>query len=167
MRWASLFRVFDVANEPRARRQGHARLVGKLARFVLQTEGTHVLRLRSDEHDAGVFACIRKIRIFRQEAVARMNGFRAGCLGGVEDRVELQIAFGSRRGTDGDGFARLHDVHRMAIGFGIDGDARNAHPIERPDDAAGNGATVGDQHFAKHVRQAPLPQMRTSIGVGL
>ncbi len=149
-------RVLDIADEARARRQGYAGSLRQFARFVLQAEGTHVLRFRPDEDDPGVFARLREVGIFRQKAVAWVDSLRPRLLRGVKDDVVFQIAFRRGRGADGNGFSRLADVHRMAIGFRIDGDAGDSHPVEGPDDAASDGAAICDQDFPKHVRYAPF-----------
>ena len=57
-------------------------------------------------------------------------------------------------------------MHRMAVGLRIDRDAGDAHAVERADDAAGDGAAIGDEDLAEHVR-GPRAQISTSMGVGL
>ena len=65
----------------------------------------------------------------------------------VEDGVDLQIALAPRARADGDRLAGLRDMHRMPVGLRIDGDAGDAHAVERADDAAGDGAAIGDEDF--------------------
>ena len=57
----------------------------------------------------------------------------------------------------------LRDMQRVPVGFGIDRDARDAHRVERADDAAGDGAAVRDQDLSKHavISAPPASQIST------
>ena len=48
-------------------------------------------------------------------------------------------------------------MHRMAVGLRVDRDASDSHAVERADDAAGDGAAIGNEDLAKHVR-VPHPR---------
>ena len=88
-----------------------------------------------------------------------MNGFGAGLFGGGENGVNVEIP---ARATDGDGFVGLAHEERFGVDFRVDGNAPHAHLAQGANDAAGNGAAVGDEDFLKHY------SVTTSlIGVGL
>ena len=166
MRAASLAGVVEVADQTGAGREGDAGCERQLAGFVLQAERAHLVRRRADEGDAGVGAAFSEVRIFGEEAVAGVDGLCAGFACDFQDAIDVEIALCGGRGADAHCFGRQRDVARVTIGFRIDCDARNAHSVERADDAAGNGAAVGDQDLLEHAH-APASQIRTSTGVGL
>lgn len=139
----------DVAEQPRAGQQRDAVRGGKLARGVLEAERAHVLAARADETQAGRLARIGEARMLGQEAVAGMHGLRAGCLRGREDRRDVQIAVGGRRGADAYRFVGERHVARVAIGIGIDRDGRDAEALQRPDHAARDFAAVRDEDFGE------------------
>ena len=150
-------RVPDVAEEAEPGATGTLGLQRKLARSVLQAEGAHLVRPRADEHDTGLLAGLGKIGVLRQKAVAWMDGLGAGLARRIEDGVGFEIALGGGRRPDRHRLAGLHDMHGMPVGLGIDRDACDAHAVERADDAAGNGAAVGNEDLAEHVR-GPRPR---------
>ncbi len=158
--------VVEVADKAGAGSEGHAGGKRQFAGFVLQAERAHLVRRWADEGDTSVGAAFSEVRIFGEEAVAGVNGLCAGFACDFQDALDVEIALRGGGGADAHGFRRQRDVARVTIGFRIDCDARNAHFVERTDDAAGNGAAVGDQNFLEH-GHAPASQMRTSTGVGL
>ena len=168
MRCGFARRVLDVASRPRAGQQRHAASSRQLARGVLQAEGAHLLRRRSDEHDAGVLAGLGEAGILRQEAVARMDRFGAGLPCGVEDRVDLRDSFRQRaRDRCATASSACMHVQRMAVGLGIDGDARDAHPssVRMMRQAIAPRLAIRTLRNMRVTR--PLPQISTWIGVGL
>ena len=61
-------------------------------------------------------------------------------------RVAAQVAVRRRDTTQRHGDRGHRDVQRAPIGVGVDRDRLDAEPIEGGDDAAGDLATVGDEH---------------------
>ena len=57
------------------------RLLHQTLGFGLEAHRLNGRRWRPDENDARICALLRKSFIFRQEAVARVDGLRAGALG--------------------------------------------------------------------------------------
>ena len=149
----------------RAGQQGYAALRGDGARRVLQSEISQVSRRGTDEHDAASGARFGKCGALAEEAIARVDRLRARAHGGIEQRFHRKIAL--RRGgrTDLDGFIRRAHVQRVAVRRRVDGDRRHGHAPQGAYDAAGDGAAIGDENFAKH-QLSRACQMSTCTGVG-
>ena len=92
-----------------------------------------------------------EVRVLAQEAIAGMNGIGPVALRGVEDAVDVEVAFGGRRGTDVRGLVGEAHMHGGPIGIRVDRDAADAEFLQRAIDAHGNLTPIGDQDFAEHV----------------
>ena len=77
-----------------------------------------------------------------------MDGLGPGALRGGEDRGDVQIAADVAQTY---GLIGLADVQRVAIGFGVNGDARGAHFSQSADDAAGDGSAIGNENFVEYL----------------
>ena len=77
-----------------ARHHRHAGLFHQPLGGVLQPHGADRGGRRADEDQAGRRHLLDEVRIFRKEAVARMDRLRAGRLRRGDDPVAAQIAFG-------------------------------------------------------------------------
>src|ERR1700678_1376317 len=119
--------------------------------MLLQAHSARYIRLRSDELDLRCFAHFGKVGILAQEAVARMDGVRIGDLGRADYGRNVEIAAGTFRGTDTDGFVGKSDMQTVAIGFRIDGHGLNAQILAGTDDTNGDFAAIGDEDFLEHV----------------
>ena len=108
------------------------------------------LRRGADEGDTRVFAGLGEARVLRQEAVAGVDGLGAAVFGDLQDAISLQVALGRRRGAEQIRLVCLAHMAGLRVGFGIHGHALHAQGFERADDAAGDGAAVGDQDLAEH-----------------
>ncbi|MNN49839.1 hypothetical protein D3C81_1643900 [compost metagenome] len=67
-----------------------------------------------------------------------------------EDFIDCQVSAGGCAFTEAVGFVGLQDVQAGGIGFGVDGSTLYFELTQGAQDAAGNGATVGNQDFFKH-----------------
>ena len=143
-------RMREVGQQARARQQRHAALLGQIARGVLEAKGAHLLGRRANEGDARRLTRFGKRRVLRQKTVAGVDGLRAAVLGDLQDAVGAQVTLGRRRGAEQVGLVGLAHVAGLRIGFGIHGHALHTQRFERADDAAGNGAAVGNQDFGEH-----------------
>ena len=94
----------------------------------------------------------RESLVLRQEAVAGMDGLRAGSLRNRDNRLAVEIAGAGRRRTEPHCLVADRDMERIGVGIGIDGDGADAHPSRRPGDAARDLAAIGDQDLVKHRR---------------
>ena len=105
------------------------------------------LRRRPDEDQALVEHRLREILALGQKAIAGVDRVRAGALGGFENLVDLEVAFARRRRPDVDRFVGVADVQAGAVSIRIHGDGRDAQFAAGADDAHGDLAAIGDQHF--------------------
>ena len=80
---------------------------------------------RADKHKTRTFHLLGKIGIFRQKAIARMNGIRTGYFRRRNQRGNVQITLRGRCGTDAHGFVRQLDVQALAVGLGMHGNGGN------------------------------------------
>ncbi len=140
----------EVGQEFGTGKHGHAVGVGEGAGGVLEAEVAHLLRSRADEHEALAGAGLGEVGVFGEEAVAGVDGLRAGLAGGGEDFFEVEVALGGGAGADVHGDVGLGDVERTGVGLGVDGDGADAEFLESADDAAGDGAAVGDEDGVEH-----------------
>ncbi len=125
-------------------------LSGQRAGRVLEAKHTQLLGRRADEGDTDVFAGLGKCSIFGEKAVTRMNGVGAAGFGDGEDLVHRQIRPGRTAFSQAVGFVGLHQVQAGGVGFAIHRHTFDLQRAQGPQNAAGNGATVGDQQFVKH-----------------
>ncbi len=114
--------VIEARKQAGAGEQWDAAGFGGGAGGVLEGEGLDVLGRGADEGDAASGAGAGEVDVFRQEAVAGMDGLCAGLGGGGEDGFEREIALGGGSSSDKDGFVGLEDVERVFVGGGVDGD---------------------------------------------
>jgi hypothetical protein len=143
--------VAGVTQEAGTGQQRHAVLLGQIARGVLKAEGAHLLRAGADEGDAGCRAVLGETGVLGQEAVAGMDGLGAGGLRRFKNLVGAQVALCRRRGADFHRFVGEPHVQAVTVRLGINGDRLHPHRAQGADDAAGDGATVGDENLVEHV----------------
>ena len=105
---------------------------------------------RANEGDAGAGANFREAGVFRKEAVAGVDGIRAGDLGSGDDAVDLKVGLLAGGGADADGFVGELDVHGIDVGLGVDGDGFDIQLAAGADDAEGDFAAIGDQDAFEH-----------------
>ena len=129
---------------------GHPGVLHQLLGRVLQPHGPDRVGRRADEGEAGRSTRLGESRVFGQEAVAGVDGLRAGAPGRVDDGVGLQVAVGGRGRADVHRLVGHAHVQRLGVGVGIDRDGRDAHLPRRADHAAGDLPAVGDQDLGEH-----------------
>ena len=116
---------------------------GQLARRAFVAQQLQQFRAGSDEGDAGPLAGARQSRIFRQEAVARMDGIHAFFLRQRDDAVHVQVGFHRPFAlADQVSFIGLETVQGQAVLLRIDGHGAQAQFIGGAQDADGNFAAV-------------------------
>ena len=130
-------------------------LFGQLLRRDLVAHGRDRMVLRADEDDAAFFETARELLVLGEEAVARVHRLGAGLFAGSDDLVHHQIGFLGRCRADTHAFVGHQYVHRVLVGFGIDGDRLDTHLLGGLHDPAGNFASVGDQYFLEHLYFSP------------
>ena len=116
---------------------------------------------RADEDEARVGARLREVGLLGEEAVAGMDGLRAGLLRRGEHLGGVEIALARRRGPEAHRLvARLH-VQRVRVGVGKHRDRLDTERPRGPRDAAGNLSTIGDEDLSN--KPSSPPQRRRSL----
>ena len=89
----------------------------------------------------------------------------AGGPGRVQDALDVQVAGAGRRRADADGLVGQAHVQGMRVGVGVDRHGAHAQLLEGADDAAGDGAAVGDQDLVEHGRAFSGVAGRPAVGL--
>ena len=140
----------QVSQQPTARQERQAGFQRQGTGGVLQAKQTHLRGGGTEEDQAGGLASLHEGRIFGQEAVARVDGLRTHLPGGSNQSRRDQITGGHRGRPDADRLVGHRNMARFRICFGVHRYRGHAESAQRSDDAAGNGATVGNQDFRDH-----------------
>jgi hypothetical protein len=113
-----------------------------------------MLRRGADEGDAVVFQRLGEGGVFRQEAIARMHGLRAGDLAGRDDGGLGQVAFRTGGRADADRLVGHPHMHRIGIRRRMHRDRLDPHLARRADHPQRDLSAVGDQDFLEHAPPA-------------
>jgi hypothetical protein len=102
---------------------------------------------RADERQASLFAGAGELGVFREEAIARMDGVGTAAARGVDDRRDVQV--GLLHGGGADVYGLIGDLHvqRVGVSVAVNGDGAVAQSLGGALDAAGDFTAVGDQDF--------------------
>ena len=133
-----------------ARRERHARRAHQRLGRALGAHRFDGLGRRADEGDPGLRTVAGEAGVLGQKAVAGVDGLGTAGMGGGNDRLATQVAFGGRGRADVHGFIGQAHMAGIGIGIGIHRHGGNPQAAAGGDDAAGNFATVGDQYLGKH-----------------
>ena len=128
-----------------ARHTGHPGCDHRAFRTRLVAHHVDRLLRRADEDDAGIGAGLGEGGVFREEAIARMDRVGASVFRCLDDRIDQQIGFIDRCGSDADGVVGHLDMRRAGIGVGIDRDGAHAQGLGRAHHPAGDLAAIGNQ----------------------
>ena len=74
-----------------------------------------------------------------------MDRLGAGRQGGVDDRIDAQVALGRRRRSEADRGIRHRDMHRVGVGVAVDGDRFHAQVVAGADEPDGDLPAVRDE----------------------
>jgi hypothetical protein len=133
-----------------ARHQRHAGLFHQRLGGGLAAHGGDGGGRRADKGDAGFFGGFGKGFVLGEEAVAGVDGARAGIARGLQDGVGAQVA-GARLGAaDVHGLVAGGDVAGVGVGVGIHRDGADAHAAGGGGHAAGDFTAVGNQQSVEH-----------------
>jgi len=145
---ASHLQVLDRVGAGRRR---HAVSLRQLPRRQLVAEKLHRLRRRTDEGDPGRLAGLGKREPLAEEAVAGMDGLRAGVLGGLHDPLQVQVRLRRRGSSDVDRLAGVTSVDRVPVRVRVDRHGADVQLVAGTHDADRYLAPVGDQYLAKEL----------------
>ena len=136
---------------------------GDPPRLQLVAEGLDDMRIRADPDQAAIENGTGKFGPLGQETITRMHGIGAGTLGDADQLFDVEIGF--RRPAAGKpiGLVGQLDEQRVYVGIGIDCNRANAVVAAGADDADGDFATIGNQHFFHRV----YPRCRWSAGIAI
>ena len=141
---------FAVHGSIAAWRNRHSGLAGAFTGGILVAHEANCTGGRTDELDVAARTHLREMRVFREEAVARMNCIHVGDLRGADDAIDFEIALRTGSRPDANGLIRQLDVEAFHVGLGIDGDGLDAELFAGPNDPQGDFAAVGDEDFLEH-----------------
>ena len=138
---------FARIKRPRSRDERDLRLLHDLPGDDLVAQVPDHLGRGTDEDDARLFAGGRKIRVFREESVAGMDGVGAALLGRPDVLFHVQVV---PAGTvaDEDGLVGKADEIGLAVGFLVDGHGLETHLHGRADDPQCDLPAICDQDLA-------------------
>jgi hypothetical protein len=118
----------------------------------------------ADERQAGRFDRARKGWVLTQQAVARVNGLRAGGLGGFDDRALVQVRRLDGRWAHTNSFVAALFVQALFLGLAVDCDAADTQALAGARDANCDRATISDKHFLEHFVREPTCRVRAWKG---
>ena len=142
-----------IAGRARHARRHHPRLG-----LALVAHRPHRRRRRPDEDEAGRRAAFGEVRVFGEEAVARMDGFGARSLRRGDQRVDRKIGLRRRRRADAHGGVGETHMQRLGVGVAIDRNRAKALGARGANDTARDLAAIGDEQGGKARAHAPLVQ---------
>ena len=105
---------------------------------------------RSDELDVAGFGDFGEVGVFRQQAVAGMDGVHVGDFRRADHRRDIEITLRQLRRADANGFVGEADVQRIAVGLAVNRDRADAQLLAGADHPQGNLSAIGDQDFLEH-----------------
>ena len=104
----------------------------------------------TDEGQSVFLDDVSEFGVFRQEAIAGMDGLCAGDLAGGDDGGNVEIGLGGGRRADTDALISQAHMHGVGIRRGVDRHGGDAHLLAGADDAKGDFAAIGDEDFLEH-----------------
>jgi hypothetical protein len=104
----------------------------------------------TDEVDVRIATHFIEVRVFREEAIAGVNGFGVRNFGGTNNLVNSKVAVRRARVTHAVGFVGKLQILAASIGFTKDGDRLDAQLFAGSNDSKSNFASVGDQNSFVH-----------------
>ena len=121
---------------------GHSQCPGR----HLVAQDAHCLAARPDEDDPGLAHRLGEVGVFREEAIARVDGVDLGLACHPDDVVDVEIGLDRPAPlADAVALVGLEAVQRQLILLGIDRDGGDLQLVGRPQHPDGDFAPVGDQ----------------------
>jgi len=156
--------VHVVGQDFGCRNDGHSGFDRGPSRRCLVAKHPHGRGRRADEGDAGSFASIDEIRVFRQQAIAGVNCVRTRQPCDANDLVDAQIGGnGAHSFANLIGLVRLVAVQAEFVLLGIDRDGLLAEFVCRTHDADCDLAAIGDQDLVNSAHRSILLFQETGL----
>ncbi len=133
-----------------ARHAGNAERPRGALGLDLVAHDADMFGLGADEADVVVGENFGEFGVFRQEAIAGMDGVGAGDLAGGEQGRNVEIGVARRRRADAHQFVGQLHMHGFGVGGRMDGDGGDSQLLRRAQDAEGDFAAIGDKDFFEH-----------------
>ena len=139
----------------RARDDRDACRLHRLARPRLRAHQLDRRRRRADPDEAGLLDGARERGVLGEEAVAGMDrlGARAGRR--LEQLLDDQVGLRGGVAAEGERLVGVERMRREPVDVGIDGDRRDVHVAQRPEDAESDLSAVGYEDFGEHTPYSP------------
>src|SRR5450759_496062 len=122
----------------------HATLADGRARDSFVTHLLDVVGRGPDKGDVTAFTNLDKVRVFRQETIAGVDGIYVRHFGRANNIGYFEVAFLRRGRPDANGLVRHLDMQGMLVHVGIDGHGLNAHLAAGTDDTQRDFSAIGD-----------------------
>ena len=136
--------------------QRYTRLLHQLLGLRFQAHRQNGRRRRTNEDQPGSGAGLRKLFVFAQETIARVNCLRAGALGRLDDALPAQVAVLGSAAADVNRFIARRHMFGVGIRIGIDRYRFDSQPRSRGGHPAGNLPTVCNENFLEHACFSPV-----------
>ncbi len=116
-------------------------------RLDLVAERFDHVRIRTDPCEACLLYGAGEFRPFGQEPIAGMHGIRTGPAGNLDELLDVEIGLCRTTAAQPISLIREPDEQRIQIRVGIDRDGLEPVVAAGADDAHGDFAAIGNQHF--------------------
>ena len=121
--------------------------LGDVPRGNLISQVTDGLGGGANPSQAGVDDGLGKVGVFRQEAIAGVDGIGAGFFCGVQNLVKDEVGLGRSGAAEGKGFVGKRGKRCLGVWLGVDGDGGNASVAGRADHANGDLTAVRHENL--------------------
>ena len=98
----------------------------------------------------GLLAGLGEVGVLGEESVSGVDRLGPGLLGRLEDLLDVQVALGRNGRAQQMGLVGLADVRSLTIRLRVHAHGDDPHLLQRPHDANGDLAPVGDQDLLEH-----------------
>ena len=143
-----------------SRRERRPNLFGDVAGTHLVAEAFDCLGARADPDQPRIDDSARKVSVFREEAVTRVDRVSACSFSGRQDFRDNEVCFGTRRAVEGNRFVRELDVLRVDVLVRIHGNRLDLSIAGCANNANRNFSAVRDEYFRDAPRHVLHPISR-------
>ena len=121
------------------------------------------LGARADEDETALFHAFGEVGVFRQEAVARVDGDGVGHFRRTDDRGHIQVAVLGGGRPDAHRLIGELDVFSVAVSHRVQAHGLDAEGATRPLDTQGDFAAIGYDNFFNHGWRSGVIQSQTTV----